>query len=212
MLPILLATYFVDERSIIPSSVLFIVEYIQKSNMATPGSFLDQLRRSTWQNRSFLLLTGIIVVYCLIRLYLYFQYQLQTPVGEDSGIHLFVVLKHKIKVPMALFSALKWNIFFIYLAAYQLFKSKNWGVAIAYTLVFSLIFLISTAVEDLTRSLAYGFPLIFIYFQLLSLSKENLTHQRLFVSVIALANMFLPTYTLLLHLYQVEAFSWIHLF
>ena len=212
MFPILLASYFVDERSVIPSTLLFIVEYISKSNLASPDSLKTQFIKSTWQNKSFLKVAFVIAIYCLIRVWLYFQYQLQTPVGEDSGIHLFVVLKHKIKVPMAIFSALKLDILFVYLTASQLFKWKQSLVAIAYVMIFSLIFIISTAVEDVTRSLAFGFPLLMIYFQLLSKERESQNNQRLFVAMIALVNMLLPTYTLLLHLYQVDAFGWIQLF
>jgi hypothetical protein len=98
------------------------------------------------------------------------------------------------------------------LTASQLFKWKQSLVAIAYVMIFSLIFIISTAVEDVTRSLAFGFPLLMIYFQLLSKERESQNNQRLFVAMIALVNMLLPTYTLLLHLYQVDAFGWIQLF
>jgi hypothetical protein len=143
---------------------------------------------------------------------LFLQFDLQTPIGANSGIHLFVVLKHKFKVPMAIFSASKLNIVLIYLAVGQLVKLKNWILAVSYIIIFTIIFMISTAVEDVTRSLAFGFPLILIYFQLVS-SYENEKHNnRLLIAVIALLNMLLPTYSLLLHLYQVDAFGWIQLF
>jgi hypothetical protein len=113
---------------------------------------------------------------------------------------------------MAIFAALKLNYILIFLACTQLVKSKKWVLATSYVIILLIIFIISTAVEDVTRSLAFGFPLILIYYQLLNNAAEEKNSSRLFISVIALINMLLPTYTLLLHLFQVRAFNWIDLF
>lgn len=212
MIPILLATYFVDERSIVPSTLIFIVDNLSRSSNEFFKSTTSQMAEATWRNSTFQKITFAIFLYCSIRFMFYLQYDLKTPIGSDSGIHFFVVLKHKFKVPMAIFSASKLNIVFIYLAASQLVKSKKWILAISYIIIFTIIFLVSTAVEDVTRSLAFGFPLILIYFQLVARHEHEKQNIRLLIASIASINMLLPTYSLLLHLYQVDAFGWIQLF
>lgn len=212
MIPILLATYFVDERSVVPSTLIFIADNLSRNSNENLKSIGSQLAEATWRNSTFLKITLVIFMYCVLRFLLFLQYNLNTPIGTDSGIHFFVVLKHKFKVPLAMFSANKLNILFIYLAASQLVKSKKWILAISYIIIFTIIFLVSTAVEDVTRSLAFGFPLILIYFQLVAKHDHEKQNNRLLIAAIAIINMLLPTYTLLLHLYQVDAFGWIQLF
>jgi hypothetical protein len=212
MIPILLITYFVDERSVVPSTIIFIANNLSLENLEGNTTIRHQLLNATFRNKIFWKIAVTILVYCLIRVILYINYDLKTPIGTDSGVKLLVVLKHKFKVPMAIFAALKLNYILIFLACTQLVKSKKWVLATSYVIILLIIFIISTAVEDVTRSLAFGFPLILIYYQLLNNAAEEKNSSRLFISVIALINMLLPTYTLLLHLFQVRAFNWIDLF
>jgi hypothetical protein len=211
MIPILLITYFVDERSVVPSTIIFIANNLSLPNQEGNTTIGNQFLYETFRNKIFWKITATIIIYCLVRVILYVNYDLKTPVGLDSGIRLFVVLKHKFKVPAAIFAALKLNYILIFLAYYQLIKSKKWTLAISFMAIFFIIFMISTAVEDVTRSLAFGFPLILIYYQLLNQTGEEKNVNRLFIGFIAIVNSLLPTYTLLLHLYQVTAFNWIEL-
>lgn len=212
MLPILLMTYFVDERSVVPSTIIFIASQLSIQTKDFHDSIANQFLNATFKSAVFWKITAAIIIYCIIRLFLYMHFELKTPVGDDSGIRLFVVLKHKIKVPMAIFAALKLNYILLFFASSQLIKSKKWVLAISYFIILLIIFLVSTAVEDVTRSLAFGFPLLLIYYQLLNSSEKEMHKSRLFISSIAIVNLLLPTYTLLLHLYQVTAFNWAELF
>jgi hypothetical protein len=203
LIPILLLTYFVDERSVIPSAAIIIIDKLDN----TKGYM-----KSIINNRTFGYLALAIFLYILSRIILYLNFNLFTPAGKGSGIILFTAFRFGLKIPGAVFSALKLNYLLIFLAISQFFKTKKWLFAFIYISIFSLIIIISFAVEDVTRSLAYGFPLILIFYQLLSKNSTQKENNRLFVMVIAVINLLLPTYTLLLKLYHVPIFNWINLF
>lgn len=207
LIPILLVTYFVDERSVVPSTAIFIISNLNESNQL-PRGFINAILR----NRTFWQIACAILVYCTIRLFLFLHFELNTPIGQGSGIRLFTALRFKFKVPGALFSAIKLNLLLVYLACVQLFKTKNGILAYAFSIMLSIILLVSTAVEDVTRSLAYAFPLLFIYYAFISQDANELKNKRLFICLIAVINLLLPTYTLLLKLYQIPLFGWINLF
>ncbi len=212
LIPILLATYFIDERSLAPSLVILLANHMERSNLEPYANSLSEFRSFTWQNTSFWTFLILGCVYACIRIYLYLQYQLQTPIGSNSGVQFLEVMRHKSKVPLGIFSAFKLDLLFIFLVMNQLLKMKKLFSLLIYLVLFGIIMLISTAVEDVTRSLAFGFPLLLIYFQLLPESKKDKADQRLFVALVAIANALLPTYTLLLNLLRVEAFGWTQLF
>jgi hypothetical protein len=202
VIPVLLVTYFVDERSVIPSTIFVILDNIHK----TSGSF-----KSIIQNRTFGYLFLAIIFYVVFRIILFINFDLFTPSGKGSGIELFTALRYTYKIPAAVFSALKLNYILILLAASQLVKSKKWLFAFMYITIFSIITTISLSVEDVTRSLAYGFPMLFVFFPLLNNNSKQKENNQLFMLTFAVINLLLPTYTLLLKLYQIPILSWINL-
>lgn len=209
VIPILLATFFVDERSILPAIISILIAQL---TWKEKSSLTVQLANLTWKNKLFTKVLLSVLSYFLIRYWLYTNYGLATPLGQDAGVHLGIAFVHKLKVPFALFSAFKFNFIFIGIALMSLFRTKNFVQGIAYAASILLVFLMATAVEDVTRSLAYGFILIYAFFQLVPhVSKD--THQtRILCTVVALANLLLPTYSLLLQLYEIPIFHWIYLF
>lgn len=207
LIPILLATYFVDERSVVPSTSIFIL-----NNLLGPTAKSGGFSATILRNHTFWKIALAIFLYCIIRFILYFNFELNTPIGHGSGIRLLTALRFKLKLPAALFSALKLNLILIYLAFAQLIKVKNWILTSAFSIILSIILFVSTAVEDVTRSLAYAFPLLLIYYLFLSQDTTDFKNKRLFVCVIALINLLLPTYTLLLNLYHIPLFDWVKLF
>jgi hypothetical protein len=152
------------------------------------------------------------IAYLAIRVYLYHNYQLATPIGNDAGVSLGLAFIHKFKVPFAIFSAFKFNYILIILALAKLIRSKAWIFSIAFSIAILLIFITSTAVEDVTRSLAYGFLLIFAYYKMLPNDNTEIKQVRLLCALVAMGNLLLPTYSLLLNLYQIPILTWIKLF
>lgn len=93
-------------------------------------------------------------IYVIIRAWFYLNYNLNTPVGERSGVALGLGFVHGIKVPFAIFSSLKLNLLLVFATGFYLVKKKYYFVALWFIGIFTLTFLIGTAVEDITRSLA----------------------------------------------------------
>lgn len=211
VIPILLATFFVDERSIIPAGLILILDKLTAEPM-DKSSLIHQLKTLTFNNAFLGKFLIACIAYLAIRIYLYSNYQLATPIGNDAGVSLGLAFIHKFKVPFALFSAFKFNYILILLALTKLIKSKEWIFTLAFATAIVFIFVTSTAVEDVTRSLAYGFLLIFAYYKMMPTDSVEIKQARALCAMIALGNLLLPTYSLLLNLYQIPILTWIKLF
>ncbi len=210
-IPILIATFFVDERSIIPASLIFISSYFSSKQDETT-TWKTQLVRLILNNASFWHYCIAVFIYVAIRIALFKNFGLSTPVGNDAGVTLGLAFIHKFKVPFAIFSAFKLNFILIFVTIYTLTKSKELLVNLAYLTLLILILLTSTAVEDVTRSLGFGFLLILAFYQLAASLESDKKNLRLFCALISLSNLLLPTYTLLLQLYQIPILGWVNLF
>lgn len=211
VIPLLLATFFVDERSIIPAGLIVILDKLSAEGMGKT-SIIHQLKTLIIQNAFLGKFLIACFAYLVIRVYLYQNYQLATPIGNDAGVSLGLAFIHKFKVPFALFSAFKFNYILILLALKRLINSKEWIFTFVFALAIGLIFVTSTAVEDVTRSLAYGFLLIFAYYKMLPSQSVEIKQVRILCAMIAFGNLLLPTYSLLLNLYQIPILTWIKLF
>ncbi len=208
VIPILVASFFVDERSLIPASLILLINYFPNHPLGIK-SWKVQLTELTINNRAFWLYSISVGIYVGIRFTLYQYYGLSTPVGNDAGVRLGLAFIHKFKVPFAIFASFKLNFILIFLAIYQLIKSKEIIITFAYSIAFVLILITSTAVEDVTRSLGFGFLLIFVFYKMAP--NEETNKMRLFCALIGLCNLLLPTYSLLLQLYQIPILGWIKL-
>lgn len=202
----LVASYFVDERSVVPSLVIPLIAGLTIHPLNnTSSNFSITFQKMIIKNKSFWLLFTSLLVYVMIRFFFYKNYHLNTPVGKDSGVTLGLGFIHGVKIPLAIFSSLKMNYLLILSACYYLIKKRYYFVAVWFIGIFVVTFLIGTAVEDVTRSLTYGFLLIFVAYLFLVQIKEKSTN---FIYFITFVNILTPTYTLLLNLYEIEAFSW----
>jgi hypothetical protein len=203
----LIASYFVDERSLVPSMIIpLFVGLSNYSLESTKQEFKITFQKMFIQNQSFWMVFVSVLIYVLIRVLFYFTYHLNTPVGENSGVTLGLAFKYGTKLPYAIFSSLKLNFLLILFACFYLIKKQYYFVALWFTGVFLMSFLVSTAVEDVTRSLAYSYILVYVVYLISIQIKEKISN---FVYFIAFVNIFTPTFTLLLNLYKVEAFSWL---
>lgn len=207
---ILLVTYFVDERSVIPSFFIPLFYGLQHWKLDSSTNFIESSRRLAIKNAVFWYVFISVASYFLVRIYLEKQFNLTTPVGDNAGVYWFTALKFGNKLPYAIFSPIKFYYILIFIGILQLFVKRYYFVGLWLSVLFITNFLIGTAVEDVTRSLSYGFLIIFIVLQITSQnSKENNRILVKWVSAIAVLNLLTPTYTLIVDIHRIIAFPWI---
>ncbi|MEA5427408.1 hypothetical protein [Arcicella lustrica] len=202
----LLASYFVDERSIAPSLIIPLFAGLTTFSLAqTTQDFKTTFYKLFSHNKSFWTVFISVLIYIFIRILFYKNYHLDTPIGKDSGVSLGLGFIHRTKIPFAIFSSLKLNLLLILSTSFYLIKKKYYIVALWFIGIFVACFLVGTAVEDVTRSLSYTFLLVFVVYLLVGQTNEKVSR---FIYFIALVNILTPTYSLLSSLYRIEAFSW----
>ena len=172
----LVFSFFVDERSVIPSLVMpiyFILNKYEFSKIAT--SISEVFRLLILNNKSFYFVSVSISVYVIIRTILYVQFDLKTPVGSNSGVSIGFALRH--------------------------------GMNISLFLIFTACLVVSTSVDDVTRSMSFSFILIFITFKLAAEFNE-ISPLRHILYLMFIIHLITPTYTLLLNLVPIVPWQW----
>ncbi|MFL0162828.1 hypothetical protein [Aquirufa salirivi] len=203
----LILAFFVDERSLFPALNLPLLFLFQSG--IPSGKWSDVIHDFLWKNRATHYLLISLTLFVIIRYYLYTSFQLETPVGKHAGVQLGFAFLHGYKLPNALFSALKWDIILPIIAFAYLVKQRIWASVWLYFGTYLASLIAATAVDDVTRSLTFCFPIVFVCFQIIHHLKEQ-ESARIFLSLIFLANFLTPTYTLLMHLERITPLSWIY--
>jgi hypothetical protein len=209
---ILVFSFFVDERAVIPTFILpiyFVFNQYQFSEI--PQGFMESVKILTFKNKSFYFLTISMLIYILGRIILYFQFNLRTPIGSNSGVSLGFALRHGVNMFYAIIYSLKLYLLFPLFAIYGLIKRKLNLMALLFLFLFVSCLLVSTSVDDVTRSMSFSFILIFVPFQLISQFDEKFKVQNI-LYLFALIHILIPTCTLLLNLVHIEAWHWLTLF
>jgi hypothetical protein len=170
---------FVDERAVFSFLIVFSGYYFAHKKIDTFDFAFFKLARNQW-----FLLFGLFT-YFLIRWFLSINYGLTTPSNGAS----FSMLKRTIPYfNLGLLSALSGFLFlFIYLL-FDFIKNSQFNY-IVLILPILVLFLISAMVADLTRSITYSFPFIFILLKFY-LNEQN-KHWFTRVSVISVISIFL---------------------
>jgi len=211
-IPILIFSFFVDERAVIPSLVLPIYFILNNHEFSKiPTRFREVSRLLISKNKSFYYVAISVSAYIMIRTILYVQFDLKTPVGSNSGVSIGFALRHGMNMVYAIYYALKIFLIFPMLAICALAVKKHYWLAIALFLIFVACLLVSTSVEDVTRSMSFSFILIFITFKLVYEFRE-IRPFRYLIYLIFIIHSITPTYTLLLHLIPMEPWRWVKLF
>lgn len=209
---ILVFSFFVDERAVIPSLVMPIYFILNKYEFSKiPTSLSEVFKLLILNNKSFYFVSLSIIVYVSVRTLLYFQYDLKTPVGSNSGVTLGFALRHGANMFYALYYALKIFLIFPVLAVYAMAIKRHYWLAISLFLLFTACLVVSTSVDDVTRSMSFSFILIFITFQLAAEFKETRPLRHL-LYLMFIIHLITPTYTLLLNLIPMEPWRWGKLF
>lgn len=211
LIPILLMTFFVDERTIAPTLILPLSAYLQHEKpQQGVKNLMAYLHQTLWINRTFWFVSLAILSYLAIRYWLYQKFGLTTPVGFKNGVSLIVASKFGLKVIVAYFSGLKAANLWLIMALFVAYKWKDRWSVLWLMLIFLLVSLIGLSVEDITRSIAYGFPIALVSFQYLfwTRCKSHKEWAKEF-QLMALISILFPTYTLILNLTRIEAFAWL---
>lgn len=184
----LLSAYFTDERAIF-GAVLVFVYYKLSNNNSDKSLSLGFLIRT---DISFLF---SFIAYGMIRLLLMHFFLLQTPIGLDSGVSLFLRVKeHSFWLNfMSLFAIYKMGWILIFFSIWWL--RKNISLLLCYILGLISLIIIALSVEDITRSFAYSFMALisgfFIYYNKSSQFKIKEPEYGAFL--LLAINIFIPT-------------------
>jgi hypothetical protein len=176
-----------------------------------PTRLGEVLRLLIFKNKSFYFVALSISVYVLVRIILYFQFDLKTPIGSNSGVSIGFALRHGANMIYAIYFALKIFLVFPILAIYAMAVKKQYWLAISFSLIFTACLMVSTSVDDVTRSISFSFILIFITFKLAYEFKETRLLRHI-IYLIFIIHLITPTYTLLLNLIPIELWRWGKLF
>ena len=204
----LVFSFFVDERSVIPSLVMpiyFILNKYEFSKIAT--SISEVFRLLILNNKSFYFVSVSISVYVIIRTILYVQFDLKTPVGSNSGVSIGFALRHGMNMIYAIYYAQKIFLIFPILAICTLTVKKHYCLAISLFLIFTACLVVSTSVDDVTRSMSFSFILIFITFKLAAEFNE-VSPLRHILYLMFIIHLITPTDTLLLNLVPMVPWQW----
>ena len=204
----LVFSFFVDERAVIPSLVMpiyFILNKYEFSKIAT--SISEVFRLLILNNKSFYFVSVSISVYVIIRTILYVQFDLKTPVGSNSGVSIGFALRHGMNMIYAIYYAQKIFLIFPILAICTLTVKKHYCLAISLFLIFTACLVVSTSVDDVTRSMSFSFILIFITFKLAAEFNE-VSPLRHILYLMFIIHLITPTYTLLLNLVPMVPWQW----
>lgn len=206
---ILLISYFVDERSLAPSLIIPLISYLKVgNNLGRPVRIFEMIGLMSVKNKSFWFVFAAVILYALARAFFYQFMELRTPVGQENGVDFGVAFSYGERVLPALWSALKSNLFLITLGIIYLHQQKNYVAELWVVSVMLLTLGIALSVEDVTRSFAYCFPVVFAIYQIM-VKSEKKANIHLFMLSFSLINIFTPTYTLILDLIPIESFSWL---
>jgi hypothetical protein len=119
---------------------------------------------------------------------------------NTSGMSLSVMKNNLLWLPLALGGGVKGGLLLFLSAGWVLFCHRRLGPFVIGGLAFAPVLFAALAVYDLTRSLAYGFPLYFIAIRMLALNVRAQDMRRLTFCA-AMGCLVLPTYWVLLRVY-----------
>jgi hypothetical protein len=173
---------FTDERALIASSLIYLWFFITQQELISINlkSF-------------FIVKPKIIAILCAWAAYFTGRYILTTMYGfrtETGGTTFF---REQINnLPIGIVSGLEGFWIIIGISVSILLYEKKWILFAIYMLLMSIIIFVAMSVADITRSMAYLFPAIFISLYLIS--KVENKHTIRYISFVVLLLCLFPTY------------------
>lgn len=179
----ILAASFTDERALICSSLCYFFHSLE-NRPAPQWQYLFSFNK---RNSSVLLAW---IIYFALRLFLtkHAGFHTNTATAEIA----WIVLKEAVSnIPSGILSSIEGFWLPVLLAMYALWFRRQRTTLYFYTACISIITLVAFSVLDITRSMAYVYPCLFVAF--LFLRKENLLFLRHLALIVLLCCLF-PTY------------------
>lgn len=174
-----LAACFVDERSIF--ALLINIFYVLRVAKKSPKTKISS---------QFYSLVFVLLMYMLIRWFLENNFNIKTGTSGIGGQAINFNFQY---LPLTLFTTYEFSIVIVLLAFWSLSFTKKTDAFILLCLS-GILVLISNLVFDVSRSLAYGFPIILISLILVSKVQKPNSLTKIFITVVFL-NLLLPAYS-----------------
>ena len=185
---LLVAAGFIDERVILAAPVIYLFQGDLNIRSFQEILLPNRLRIGT--------IVGALI-YVILRVALALHYG---SMGDRSGISLMPLRYNLIVLPLAMLLLFKGLSILVGTSVLVLARLRAHRYALVFALFAVPSILAGVLVYDLSRSLAYGFPCIFICARITAhnLGRENL---RRITMCAAIASIFMPTYYILLGLH-----------
>lgn len=178
-----LIALFIDERSFFS---LLMITLIPVLSSKLPLSFMKFIK----SNFSVLL---SISVYFAIRLFLSYNFNLNSGAGKNSDINFLTVLNNYTKFPLVFFMSYEgfWLLIFISIISLILEKELVKVSLLIFTIL--LLFVSVLFVTDLTRSITYSYVLVFVLLYYLKNNMSLLELRKISIMIFFLCFV-IPTY------------------
>lgn len=171
---------FTDERALIASSILAVL-YIVESNSASIKRLFQPNCISVY------IAWGI---YFTIRVTLANSYNLQT---DTKGVGLSVLFNQINNIPMGIWSALEGLWIIVFYSWYLLLNKKKYLELLLFVWCSAIILLVGVSVVDISRSVVYLFPAIFVSFSIIKKTSNLATFNKLLIYSLILCFIY-PAY------------------
>ncbi len=177
-----------DERAFTALPGVFLFHLIQQADYRIPGT-PGQVKKAVVSRECLaVVLAGFL--YLLLRVLLTLKSELWTPVGAQAGVSLDMIpyqFQHRLIGVFLTFEGLwlipAWCLFLLF--------SRHKAFFLVLLLVLCAQVVIAYSVYDITRSMAYSFPVLIIFFALLARNAGRYVHT--FLPVAAMACLLIPT-------------------
>lgn len=168
---------WIDERSLIASTLIFIWILITKNNHSKTTQIIALF--TAW------------IAYVLTRFFLIHYFHLVTHTG---AVGLDILLNQLNNAPLGIWTGLEGFWLLVILSFIVLLKQDKKAIASLFLVGISVIILVALSVSDITRSMIYLFPSIFLALSIIS-SVENEKNLRYIATFVLLLCMLLPQLT-----------------
>ncbi|HEV7348503.1 hypothetical protein [Telluribacter sp.] len=195
----LLLACWTDERAVIALGGIYLFHCLRERDFEL-SSFKELLpQRPLFHTSAIVLLVGI--TYVLGRWSLGYFYGLNTPAGENVGVSLSLMpfqIKHRLIGLLFTFEGL-WIVFA--LAILVLREQRNRFLSNMFLLGMFLHALVAYSVYDISRSLAYAFPLVII--AAILFSKYYAHNKKQIMMLVMLSCVLIPTHYVVYYIVQI---------
>jgi len=185
---VLLLAYFADERALIASGLIYVYFVFERSQDVKSINFRSFI---LFQNKLIALVLSWLS-YVIIRVTLSDLFGLKTN-DEVLVDYLFTKTIHQINMlPFGLWTGLEGFWIILLLSIIVLIQNRKWFALCLYLLALVVVIFVAIWVFDITRSMAYLLPSIFLSLILLSKSQNPLMLR--YISLVVLVLCIFPTY------------------